>query len=143
MNAPTIRTSHIGELVSELTTLTARIMRDGPTIATAKRAGVVGELIAAHLDAVVSINPRRPVSQEAFKKTLSADSANHVRYLRRTKGLTQMQLIRMADLSPSTVNSSEKVRNDPRLSTMLSIANVLQTPAAEIWPALKACKVSQ
>lgn len=135
--------SHVGKLTDELVSLAARILKDGPTIATAKRLGVVGELLAAHLDAVASVNPRRPVSQEAFKKTLTADSANHIRHLRRIKGLTQMQLIHKADLSQSTVCSSEKVRNDPRLSTMLSIANVLQTPAADIWPALKACKVGQ
>jgi transcriptional regulator with XRE-family HTH domain len=58
--------------------------------------------------------------------------ADNLRRARERQALSQERLAALADLHPTQISRLERGVRDPRLSTIVTIANALQTPPAEL-----------
>lgn len=58
--------------------------------------------------------------------------AHNVRRAREAQGLSQMALATMATISRPRLNQLEQARQDPRVSTVLKIAQALNVPLSTL-----------
>jgi transcriptional regulator with XRE-family HTH domain len=64
--------------------------------------------------------------------------AEQLRRVREAKGMTRYRLAKLSGLSSEGVNKLEQPRNDPKLSTLLKLANALGVSLYELLPAPEA-----
>lgn len=66
------------------------------------------------------------------RATLLKNLASNVRQVREARGLSQSALATMAAMSRARLNQLEQARQDPRVSTVLKIAQALKVPISKL-----------
>lgn len=63
---------------------------------------------------------------------MAANLAANIRQLRETRGMTQDQMARIADVPRPTWSNLESGQSNPTLSVLIKVANALQIPVEEL-----------
>jgi DNA-binding XRE family transcriptional regulator/quercetin dioxygenase-like cupin family protein len=64
--------------------------------------------------------------------TVASNLANNIRQLRETRGMTQDQMARLADVPRPTWANLESGQSNPTLTLLVKVANAIQVPVEEL-----------